>query len=293
MTKQLPEPGQIFLDHVAHFVPAMDAAAFALEECGFRLTRFTAQTYQASGKLVAAGTGNRCAMFRRGYVEILAAAADTPLARQLTERLARHIGLHLAAFSAADAAAEHQRLAAVSFPVVPLVEMRRPAAIAGGEDWACFTIARIAPGVMPEGRVQFLTHHTEALVWREPFLDHPNGARALAALWIAATEPAEVIERFGRFAGRPIRREGEVWTILLERGTLRAAKPEFLRRELGVEPGPPLPYLAAYEIEVASRAQLERHLRSAGLDHLPVRNGIVVPLPPLVGGSIVFRYEVD
>ncbi len=293
MTKQLPEPGQIYLDHVAHFVPAMGAAAQAFERCGFRLTPFTVQTNRVDGQPVPAGTGNRCAMFRRGYVEILAATADTPLAHQLTERLARHVGLHLAAFSTADATGEHQRLAAAGFPVMPLVDMRRPVAIAGGEDWACFTIARIAPGVMPEGRTQFLTHRTEELVWREPFRDHPNGARALAALWIAATEPAEAAKRFGRFIGRPIHREGEVWTISLERGTLRAATPEFLERELGVKPGPPLPYLAAYEVEVASPAQLERHLGSAGLDHAPVRNGMVVPLPDSLGGSIVFRYPVD
>jgi Glyoxalase-like domain len=293
MTTQLPEPGQIFLDHVAHFVPAMEGAARAFERCGFRLTPFTAQTNRVAGKPVLAGTGNRCAMLRQGYVEILAANADTPLAHQLTERLAHHIGLHLAAFSTADAAGEHRRLAAAGFPVVPLVDMRRPVATEGGEDWARFTIARIAPGVMPEGRVQFLTHRTEELVWRGPFLDHPNGARALAALWIAATEPAEAAERFGRFLDRPIRREGEVWTIPLERGMVRAATPELLERELGVTPGPPLPYLAAYEVEVASPVQLDRHLRSAGLDHASVRNGIVVPLPSSVGGSIVFRYRID
>src|SRR5215471_5791695 len=120
MTKQLPDTGQIFLDHVAHFVPAMDVAAEALELCGFRLTPFTAQSNRTGGKSVPAGTGNRCAMLRRGYVEILAATADTPLARQLTERLARHVGLHLVAFSTADAAAEHRRLAAAAFPVLPL-----------------------------------------------------------------------------------------------------------------------------------------------------------------------------
>jgi hypothetical protein len=291
MTKQLPESGQIFLDHVAHFVPAMGAAADALERCGFRLTPFTVQTNQVSGNSVPAGTGNRCAMLRRGYIEILAAAGDTPLAHQLTERLAHHIGLHLAAFSTADAADEHRRLAAAGFPVLPLVDMRRPVATGDGEKWAQFSIARVAPGVMPEGRVQFLTHHTEGLVWREPFLDHPNGARALAALWIAAAKPTEPAERFARFLGRPISREGEVCTITLGRGAVRAATPEFLERELGVEPGPPLPYLVAYEVEVASRAQLERRLRSAGLDYLPARSSIVVPLPPSVGGSIVFRYK--
>jgi hypothetical protein len=120
----------MFLDHVAHFVPEMDAAAAALERCGFRLTPFTAQTNRVDGQPVPAGTGNRCAMLRQGYVEILTAVAtpdgDTELARQLREQIADHVGLHLAAFSSADAAAEHRRLAENGFALLPIVDMRRP-----------------------------------------------------------------------------------------------------------------------------------------------------------------------
>jgi Glyoxalase-like domain len=289
MTGQLPQTGEVFLDHVAHFVPAMEAASLALQRCGFRLTPFTAQTNRVDGKPVPAGTGNRCAMFRRGYVEILSATGDTPLAQQLAERLTRHVGLHLAAFSTVDAAAEHQRLAATDYPVLPLVDMRRPVAADGGEEWARFTIARIAPGVMPEGRVQFLTHHTEQLVWREAFLDHPNGARALRAVWIAAEDPAEPAQRFAQFTGRPALRRGEIATVQLERGALRVAKPGFLARELGVEPGPPLPYLAAYEIEVTSLDLLHKQFDIAGVDPVLVEHGLAVTLPLSVGGTIVFR----
>ncbi len=289
MPGQLPETGQVFLDHVAHFVPAMDAAAAALEACGFRLTPFTLQTNRVDGAAVPAGTGNRCAMLRRGYVEILAATSETPLARQLDERLARHVGLHLAAFSAADAAAEHRRLAAEGFPVLPLVDMRRPVMTDHGEDWARFTIARIAPGVMPEGRTQFLTHHTEALVWPEPFLDHPNGALGLSGLWIAAADPAEPAARFSRFTGRPARRDGEVMTIALDRGRLRIATPGFLERELAVSPGPPLPYLAASEIEVESLDRLTAIFDWTGYASRAIADGVAVTLPPEIGGTIVFR----
>jgi glyoxalase-like protein len=289
MPAQLPDAGAVFLDHVAHFVPAMDAAAQALEDCGFRLTRFTAQTNRVDGKTVAAGTGNRCAMLRRGYVEILAATADTPLAQQLNERLVRHVGLHLAAFGSADAAVEHRRLAAAGFPVLPLVDMRRPVMTENGEAEARFSIARIAPGVMAEGRMQFLTHHTPHLVWREPDLDHPNGAQALAAVWIAAADPAEPAERFARFTGRPARRDGAVTTIALERGALRFATAEFLAAEFGIAFGPPLPYLAACEIEVASVGRLLRHLDGAGLARRQFAGGAAVPLPVSAGGTILFR----
>lgn len=292
MPSQLPEAGAVFLDHIAHFVPMLDPAAAALEQCGFRLTPFTVQTNRIDGKTVPAGTGNRCAMFRCGYVEILAATGDTPLARQLGERLQRHVGLHLVAFSSADATVEHRRLATAGFPVLPLVDMRRPVATEAGEEEARFTIARISPGPMPEGRVQFLTHHTENLVWREAYLDHPNGAQALTAIWIAAADPSEPAERFVRFTGRPAKHDGVVTTIALERGTLHFATPDFLAAEKGIIPGAPLPYIAGCEIEVASLDRLRRHLEGAGLNHWATADGTVVSLPSSVGGTILFRTMV-
>jgi hypothetical protein len=228
-------------------------------------------------------------MLRCGYVEILAATAETPLAQQLNQCLARHVGLHLAAFSSADAAAEHRRLAAAGFPVLPLVDMRRPVATENGSEEAHFTIARIAPGTMPEGRMQFLTHHTEHLVWRGPDLDHPNGAQALVAAWVAAADPAEPAARFARFTGRPAQREGAVTTVALERGALRFAAPKFLDRELGIAPGPPQPYLAASEIEVGDLDRLRRCLDDGGLACQATARGIVLRLPPPIGGTILFR----
>jgi hypothetical protein len=291
MPEQLPGPSGIFLDHVAHFVPAMAPAAAVLEGCGFRLTPFTAQINQIDGKRVAAGTGNCCAMLRQGYIEILAAIEDTPLARQLQQRLALHVGLHLAAFSSADSGGEHRRLAAAGFPVQPLVDMHRPVSTDSGEQDAHFTIARIAPGMMPEGRMQFLTHHTEHLVWRTANLDHPNGAQALLALWIAAADPDEPARRFARFTGRPAVRDREITTIALDRGCLRFASPDHLHHRFGIASGPALPYLAAYEVSVSDLDRLGRCVASAGLALQAIEGGVVLTLPKSVGGSIVFRAQ--
>jgi hypothetical protein len=298
MPNQLPSPRAVFLDHVAHFVPEMQTPAASLERCGFRLTPYTAQTNRVDGKAVPAGTGNRCAMLRQGYVEILTAvptpSGDTDLARQLRERIADHVGLHLAAFSSADAAAEHRRLAAAGFATLPLVDMRRPVATESGTKDARFTIARIAHGSMPEGRVQFLTHHTEPLVWRDGFLDHPNGARALTGLWIAAEDPAEPAERFARFTGRPARRAGEVMTVALDRGVVHIARPGYLSGAFGISAAGSLPCFVAAQIAVESLASIEPYLATAGLVCRRVRlepegAAIAAPLPAVLGGTMLFH----
>jgi hypothetical protein len=289
MRNQLPGPGEVFLDHTAFFVPAMAAAAEALERCGFRLTPFTAQTNRESGTTVPSGTGNRCAMLRNGYLELLTAmpspVGDTPLAAQLRERIADHPGLHLAAFATADAAAEHRRLAAAGFPTLPLVDMRRPVA----DDFARFTIARVAHGTMPEGRAQFLTHHTEPLVWLPDMLGHPNGATALTALWIAAEDPAEPAARYASFTGRPAGREDAVTTIALDRGALNFATPAYFAETFGMVPAGKLPCLTAASIAVASLDRLEAHLARSELSSRRAGSGIAVALPPGLGDALLFH----
>ena len=285
MPNQLPGADEIFLDHTAFFVPAMDAAAAVLERCGFRLTPFTIQTNREGEATVPSGTGNRCAMLRNGYLEVLTATSDTPLSAQLRERVADHPGLHLAAFASADAAAEHRRLAAARFPTLPLVDLRRPV----GDDFARFTIARVAHGTMPEGRAQFLTHHTEHLVWLPDMLDHPNGAEALDALWIAADDPSEPATRYARFTGRPARRDGDLTTIDLNRGSLFLAPPAHLQQAFGIAAAGKLPCLVAASIRVASLARLEACLAGSGLDYRRTASAVTVAVPQELGDALIFH----
>ena len=116
-----------------------------------------------------------------------------------------------------------------------------------------------------------------------------RASSSACSVWIAATDPAEAVQRFARFIGRPVRQEGKVSMVALERGTVQIATPEFLERELGIEPEPPLPYLAAYEVEVASLPRLHERLASSELAQVPVRDGIAVRLSSSIGGTILFR----
>jgi hypothetical protein len=285
MAKQLPDSGEVFLDHTAFFVPAIEDAAAALESCGFRLTPFTAQRNREGEAMVPAGTGNRCAMLRNGYLELLTPTSETPLGAQLKERIDHHVGLHLAAFSCSDAQSERHRLADHGFSTLPLVDMRRPV----GDDFARFTIARVAHGTMPEGRAQFLTHHTEALVWLPQMLDHPNSAEALTALWVAADDPAEPVSRYVRFTGHSARQEGAVTTITLDRGALHFAKPRYLSDTLGIVPGGELPCLVAASIAVNSLDRLKTCLGGAGIGYRQTPAGIAVTLPPALGDTMIFH----
>src|SRR5204862_424844 len=70
--RQLPAGEEIFLDHIAHFVPDQPSAAEAARRAGFAPTPVSVQTNpRPDGTQVPTGTSNITAMLARGYIEIL------------------------------------------------------------------------------------------------------------------------------------------------------------------------------------------------------------------------------
>jgi hypothetical protein len=265
--RRLPLGGEIFLDHVAHFVADQNAASCALMRAGFAATPVSAQINPdtAGGPPRLTGTGNVTCMFDRGYLEILFKTADTPLSRELDAAISRYRGVHLAAFAVADAAATHARLGLAGFRMQPLVEMERPVETASGEDIAAFSVVRLAPGEMPEGRIQALTHRTEQTVWQRRWVSHPNGARGLIDIVIVEADVQEATNRFRRFFGREPRVNAFGPAFHLDRGRVQLVDTPTASRILPGLQIPGLPFIAAYGI-ATSLLRTTGHLRAG---HIP------------------------
>jgi len=265
--RQLPQRGEIFLHHIAHFVRDAKSASRALMRAGFAPAPAAIHTSPDpnGGAPQPTGTGNVTAMLTRGYIEALFKTADTPLGREIDTAMARYEGLHLAAFAVADAAGAQRRLAAGGFRVQPLVEMERPVDADGTPAVAAFSIVRLERGEMPEGRIQILTHRTEPLVWQARWLTHPNGAVGLASVVIAVADVNEAAERFGRFTGRPARPTASGQTIELDRGSVELIDAAALAQMLPEIPPPSLPFMAAYGISVRSLQAVDSILKQNGL----------------------------
>src|SRR5882672_1619975 len=278
--RQLPLGEEIFLDHVGHFVPDREAASHAFVRCGFAPAPVSAQV-NADGTLT--GTGNVCAMFARGYVEVLFKTADTSLAAELDLSMARYRGVHLAAFAVADAGKAHARLGAAGFALRPLVNMQRPVATETGPATAAFTVARVERGAMAEGRIQILTHHTEDAVWQKRWLAHPNGARALASVVIAVPDVEAAAARFMRFTGRDATPTRSGREIALDRGRVDLVTCAAFEAALPDVAVPGLPFIGAYGIVVASLDAVAAMLARAGLRTRRAGDCLVVPFPQELG----------
>jgi hypothetical protein len=289
--RRLPVGDEIFLDHVGHFVSDPKAASQALARAGFGPTPISVQVNPdlAGGAPRPTGTGNVTAMLDRGYLEVLFKTADTPLGREFDAAAARYRGVHLAAFAVADAAATHGRLAQSGFRMQPLVAMQRPVGTAEGEDIAAFSIARLAPGEMPEGRIQALTHRTEHTVWQKRWLSHWNGARALLDVVIAEADPDEAAARFRRFLGREPRAGPFGPAFQLDRGGVQLVAASSLARLFPRLAIPDLPFMAGYAIAVASLDQATVSLRAGDLDFERHDSYVAAPFPGALGtGCWVF-----
>jgi hypothetical protein len=292
--RQLPRGDEIFLDHVGHFVRDAQAASHALRRAGFAPTPVSIQANkdQATGRLAPTGTGNVTAMFARGYIEALFKNSDTPLARELDAALARHAGLHLAAFSVNDAAAARERLAAAGFPVQDLVRMQRPVKTENGSGIAAFTIARVKLTAMPEGRIQILTHHSEDAVWQPRWLSHPNGVSDLIDVVIAVANVEEASRRFARFTGRPAEAtEGGGALIRLDRGGIYLLNQRRAIEKLPEVPITSLPFMIGYALEVGSLAAAETAVDGADLEWRAFEDGIVATFPAELGEGAWFFVE--
>lgn len=293
--RHTPHANGIVLDHLAHWVPDMSAAAADLQRMGFTLTPYTEHTHSPApdAAVEPAGTANHCIMLQQGYLEILTATADTAIAREVRTAIDRYVGVHLAAFGVNDAPAERERLLAQEFAQRPAVALKRQATMAdGSEQTLRFTVVRPEPGLLPEGRVQFLTQHTPELVWEERWLTQANGAQALTDVLLCTQDVSECAQRYARYLRTDAAPAGsESGRVLrFERGAMSILTPSAACDALhGLRLCPP-PCIAGYAVRVLDVDSTGQFLRAAGVSFTTASNGsLVVPMPPSLGGVCVFH----
>jgi Glyoxalase-like domain len=243
--RQLPRGDEVFLDHVGYFVADLDAAGSQLGRLGFRVSLTNVQTNaDANGELKPSGTSNRLAKLKFGFLEILAATHDTPLAEQFKTALARYSGLHLIALSHDDLPAQRARLVEAGFAMQDVVELKRRDRTLPGAPEVHFSVLRPQPGAMAEGRVQWVTPHTPDTVWRPDTITTENGAEGLTDMLLCVDDPAGVAARYGRYVGRAPVMRGGLHAIALDRGGLVFADAVQVAKILPDLRVPSLPFMA-------------------------------------------------
>ncbi len=265
------------LDHIGLACRDLDVTASLYERLGFTLT--PRATHYAPGPLGTpepTGTGNRCAMFREGYLELIAQIDPDRPSTTLARMLARHEGLHIIAFSIDDEQAELARLRAAGIAIDGVAWLERPIAIDGKIESARF--ARLPLPDAPEGKLQLIRHLTPELLWRRDLLSHANRVVALEEVVCAAAKPDETLARLEVLTGVPARQG----LIALPRGRVRV---------VGSEPfpgvsGPTLPWIAGAVLRTEDGGAAIRHL-ATGMGR-ETEQGFLVPPDQAGGAALLF-----
>lgn len=265
----------------------MDTASVELTRLGFTLTPFSTQSHRLheGAPLLPAGTANRCVMLQNGYLEFLTPTHDTPNARQLRDTIARYTGVHLIAFGTQTPAADFERLEREGFTPLPPVALQRQVGTAEGEATARFTVVRVPPATMPEGRIQYCQHHTPEVVWQPRWTSHANGAVGLAGVLLCVEDPQETAQRYARFTGLVPIENGGFWRLNTARGYVLFGSPAAMRHWLDVAP-PALPWIAGYVID-SGDLTITKHCTGGTMrgQHL------FVSLPATLGGVMLFQAQ--
>lgn len=280
------------LDHVG--VAARDLAEVAAqyERLGFRLTPLARHSGRRTpdGPVVPFGSGNRCVMLRRGYIELIAIVDPAAFSNTLDRFLSRYAGMHIIALSVDDEAANLARLQAAKIDIAGVAYLERPVDDAD-PDGPRARFARLPLPDAPEGRIQLIRHLTPDAIWQERFLTHPNGAVALEAVVLAVAQPAETTARLSRLAGLPARPDsaGGFRLDLPEGGTVRVLTESALAGLLPGVTAPALPFIAAMVLRTADGgAAAARVLAAAGIPTQRTALGLQVAPDQAGGAALVF-----
>jgi hypothetical protein len=270
--RQVPEGDEIFLDHTAHFVGDLDVAKAALQRLGFSPSAVNLQNNLGpDGVSRPSGTSNRLVRFRRGFLEFLSATHDAPLADQLRLAHDRYEGLHLLAFSNGDLESQRARLIEAGFSMQPMVHMRRRAQEYGVDGEVAWSVLRTEPGVMAEGRIQFVLPHTPEMTWPPGSTDHPNCADALTGAIVCVADIEEATARYARFLSREVSEN----RFNLDRGKILFVDPKTAQ---ALSPGltPPVtPFIAAVSVATPDINETARVLAANGVACIAQDDGVL------------------
>ncbi|MBO1075207.1 VOC family protein [Roseomonas marmotae] len=279
------------LDHVGLCTDRAETLWAEYERLGFTLTPVARQSgpRRPSAAPERLATGNRCAMLRQGYVELLGILEPGLFDNGIGGFVARYRGLHILAFGVEQAEAELPRLRRAGFDIAGVAPLQRPVDDAAPEG-PLARFARLPMPDAPEGRLQLIEHLTPELLWQERWMRHPNHAVALEAAVLVSADPAESAARLSRLTGAVLEPDPVGgFALPLPQGRMRILPEAALAAVLPGVAVPALPFIAGFVLRTDDDNAAARRIL-AGLETREAPEGGLMVPPALAGGAaLVFR----
>ena len=245
---------ELVLDHTGVAVRDLDVGQQKYDRLGFTLTErsFHSGSRTPGGPVEKWGSGNHCAMFENGYLEIIG-ITDPNLYSSTQDYLTRYEGQHIVAIGSGDADKSYPVLSGRFEGVTPANKLQREAPFGPNNEetrLAAFRNIHVDRANFPEAKLIFIDHLTPEVLWQPHLLSHPNGAVALAEVALCVEDLDETCGRLSRlFDQQPkeVMPGGKVFN--LSRGNVYVITEARLKDWVGVTP-PAMPYVAGFGVAV-------------------------------------------
>lgn len=257
------------LDHVGVAVKSLDRGRDAFIRLGFQLTgrSFHSGSASVGAPVTPWGSGNHCAMFREGYLEIIG-LTDATLYSSVKDMVARYEGLHIIAIGCGDADAAYAEFQKAGAPVEAPRALERDAPFGPGDHEmrrAKFRNLYVEKARFPEGRFLFIEHLTRDVLWQPHLLDHPNGAVGIDAVYFVVADPAATASKFAPLFSEKVEQFPGGAKLTLDRGAIWLATEAGWRERVPGGFVPPVPSPAGFGIRVQSIDATRRYFESEGV----------------------------
>jgi catechol 2,3-dioxygenase-like lactoylglutathione lyase family enzyme len=257
------------LDHVGVAVTSLDRGREAFSRLGFQLTArsFHSGAVSAGAPVTPWGSGNHCAMFRQGYLEIIG-LTDAAIYSSVKDMVARYEGLHIVAIGIGDADAAFAEFQKAGAPVEAPRALERDAPYGPGNREmrrAKFRNMYVERNNFTEGRFIFIEHLTRDVLWQPHLLNHPNGALGIDAVYFVVSDPEATARKFAPLFSGKIERFPGVVKLTLDRGTLWLTEEKAWRMRVPGGFVPPVPSPAGFGVRVESIDATRKYLEANGV----------------------------
>jgi hypothetical protein len=280
------------INHVGMAVRDLAPASRRFEAMGFTLTPYSPHSgaWKPGEPLQAFGSGNRCVMFERNYLEILASEKRDAPAPRIEAFLARHQGAHIICFNSEALQAVDGRLSAAAIRTSGVIPLQREIDTPQGKRTAKFERVQFAPDDSPEGYIQAARHLTPQYIYQPRYITHANGCTALSDCLVVADDLEHFVRKYEGYLGAAAERDGSAWRFRFSLvGRLTLVQCRDVREWLPGTLLPPAPGIAAVAFRTPDLQGQRARLAAAGVTAREVNGRLLVPAEDACGVAMIFE----
>ncbi|QUS40040.1 VOC family protein [Tardiphaga alba] len=254
---------ELALDHLGLAVRDLEKARAAFARLGFNLSSRSmhAGSVVPGGPVVPWGSGNHCAMFRRGYFELLG-LVDDALPSNVKQMVSTYEGLHIVALACQSADIMQAELAARGVAAAKPITLERDAAFGASDEdvrRARFRNVYLDSHDYPDARFIVIEHDTREVLWQQHLMLHPNGAEELRSTYLVTNDVDSALKRLALVMGPPVS-QNDAYRFAMAHGSIWVMTEATMRAVSPVANGHPVNRVGAACIGVRSLPDLKAHL---------------------------------